>query len=252
MEDYMKLNLLVCAAVLCVIALPAAAEKKGKIQSAVKEGKYIESDLLSTAKLPYLPIPNTKDDYAFLQSIGKSTSVVVGRFSDGEKQIIFISDMNGDGKVDVSSTYYPDLKKFRNSTQPDKDYPSDRFKKMKEDIIRGAKGELNPNSEGADFVKRIAEKKNNIVMKVRFKNGFRVFVNDADDANLHRGIFYFSDNRKSEGGVDLAFKVEFHNVGPLMVSPIINYGVFCKDSLDASVIDVVTDLSQHTSKFFGE
>ena len=239
-------------AVLCLAVLPASAVKKGNIQPAVKEGKYIETDPLTVAKLPYLPIPNTKEDYALVQSLGKTTSVVIGRFADGEKQVVFVSDSNGDGKVDISTVYYPDQKKFRTSSQPEKDYPADAFKKMKQDIILGARGEFNPNAEGSDFVKRIVEKKNNIVVKVRFKNGYRVFVNDSDDANIHRAIFYFSDNRKSGGGADLAFNVSFRNVGPLMVSPIITYGVFCKDSEDPVVLETVTELSSYTAKFFGE
>ena len=248
MLKYSVLALSVC----CALALPGFAEKKGKIQPSVKEGKYIETDQVTAAKLPYLPIPSAKEDYAFLQSLGSASSIVVGHFSDGEKQITLVSDTNGDGKVDVASIYYPDIKKYKTYSQADKEYPADKFKQMKESIIRGVKGDLNPNVEGADFVKKMAEKKNNIVVKVRFKNGFRVFINDSDDANIHRSIFYFSDNRKSGGGADLAFRVEFHNVGPLMVSPIINYGVFCKDSTDPLIAETVTELSAHTAKYFGE
>lgn len=248
----MMKNTALALAVLCLAVIPASAAKKGNIQTSVKQGKYIETDLLSAAKLPYLPIPNTKEDYAFIQSLGKSTSVVIGRFADGEKQIVLIGDSDGDGKVDISSVYYPDQKKFKNSSQPEKEYSAEAFKKMKQDIILGARGEFNPNAEGSDFVKRMVVKKNNIVVKVRFKNGYRVFINDSDDATMHRAIFYFSDNRKSGGGADLAFNVAFRNVGPLMISPIINYGVFCKDSEDPVVFETVTELSAQTAKYFGE
>jgi hypothetical protein len=249
----MKLRNAAVFLLVTVFMFPVFAEKKGvKIQSTIKEGKYNETDILTASKLPYLPIPGTKEDYVIYQSIGKVSNIVIGRFSGGEKEIIFLSDDNGDGKVKTGSIYYPDLKKFKTIAQPNIEYPAERFKKLKLDVINGVQGEVTPNREGSDFIKKSVDKRSDLVMKVRTKNGFRVFVNDADDSNIHRAIFYYSNNRKSGGGADLAFKVEYNNVGNQMVSPIINFCVYCKDSEDPVAFEAVDDLSKYTAKFLGE
>ena len=58
--------------VMFTLILPAMAQKaSNKIMSSVAEGKYSEKDSITATKLAYLPIPSTKEDYAFLQSEGK-------------------------------------------------------------------------------------------------------------------------------------------------------------------------------------
>ena len=241
------------AAVILSVVMPLHAEKKAiKLMSTVKEGKYDATDQISAAKLAYLPIPGTKEDYVIFQSIGKVSTLVIGRFASGEKEIFYISDTNGDGKVDEGTTYFPDIKKFRAVAQVAQQYTPEKFKQMKLDVINGVRGELNPNQEGVSYIKKNVEKRSDIVKKTRYKNGFRVFINDPDDQNLHRAIFYYSNNKKSTGGADLAFKVEYRNVGTQMISPIINYNVYCKDSDDPVVAEVVDDLSKFTAQYFGE
>ncbi|MGL4368795.1 MAG: hypothetical protein ACRCUT_03870 [Spirochaetota bacterium] len=138
-----KMIFFASAAVICSLLFPAAAAKKPqKVMPTVKEGKYNETDLLTASKLPYLPIPGTKEDYAIFQSIGKVSTIVIGRFSQGEKEIVYLSDRNGDGKVDEGSSYFPDIKKFKAIGNPGGEYPAERFRKMKMDIINGISGEL--------------------------------------------------------------------------------------------------------------
>jgi hypothetical protein len=239
--------------VMFLLILPASAEKSSnKIMSTVKEGKYNEKDPITASKLMYLPIPSTKEDYAILQSEGKRTSIVLGRFKTGEKEIQLVADENGDGKIDTLVTYYPDTRKTVRNPQPSTVYSSEQFRKMKTDIINGVRMDLSPNPEGAAFIKKIIEGKSNIVKKVKFKNGYKVFIDDPDDMKTHRAMFYFGNNKKAGGGGDLAFEVRFHNVGSGMLSPIVNFSVYTRDSLDPVVIETVDDLVAYTAKNFGE
>jgi len=132
--------------VMLLLILPAMAEKTSNtIMSTVKEGSYNEKDPITASKLMYLPIPSTKEDYAMLQSEGKRTSIVIGRFKMGEKEILLISDENGDGKVDLAASYFPDTKKTVRNPNPSALYSDEQFKQMKIDIISGVRKELFPN-----------------------------------------------------------------------------------------------------------
>ncbi|HEY1407140.1 MAG TPA: hypothetical protein VF857_11070, partial [Spirochaetota bacterium] len=214
--------------------------------------KYQETDLITAGKLRYLPIPLGKENYAFLQSVGKVSNIVVGFFKEGEHRIVWISDENGDGTVDTGAIYFPDTGKIARIQNLGTEYSPETFKKMKLEIITSEKSDLTLNPEGSIYLKKIIESKSNLVKKIRFKNGYRAFVNDPDDPNNHRVIFYYSNNEKAEGGSDLAFEVRFHNNGSQMIRPVITYNVYCKDSVDPVVIDVVNDLTQFTKKNFGE
>jgi hypothetical protein len=238
---------------LSLFIFPLMAERlNNKIQSSVKEGRYEESDTLIVGRLPYLPIPSSKEDYAILQAIGSVTNIVIGNFKSGERKVIFISDTNADGTVDSGAIYYPDTKKLAKITQPAKDYPADLFKKMKLEIINGVSEDLTPNAEGSVYLKKLLESKSGLLRKVHYRNGYRTFINDPDDPKLHRVIFYYSNNQKANGGVDLAFEVVYRNVGSQMIAPIVKYSVYAKGSTDPVIAEVVNDLFAVTTKFFGE
>jgi hypothetical protein len=233
--------------------LPVFAERTNKTaQPSVKEGQYNGSEIVTGGKLAYLPIPIGREDYAFLQSIGKVTSIVIGYFMEGDRRIVWITDSNGDGTVDDGMIYYPENGKTSRIQNFSKEYTPEKFKKMKQDIISGKSQDLKLNPEGTLYLKKIVEAKSGLVKKVRYRNGFRTFVNDPDDPSTHRVMFYYSNNVKSGGGSDLVFEVFYHNQGTNMVSPVINCNVYCKDSYDPVVIEAVDDLSKFTSTYFGD
>jgi hypothetical protein len=252
-KEFISMKKIALLLFLSLFIFPLMAERVNtRILTSVKEGKYEESDLLIIGRIPYLPIPSTKEDYAILQAIGKVTNVVIGRFKSGEREIVFLSDENNDGTVDRGVIYYPDTKKLAKITQPAKDYPAEQFKRMKLDIISGVSEDLTPNAEGSVYLKKLLESKSPLLRKVHFKNGFRSFINDPDDPKLHRVIFYYSNNQKADGGVDLAFEVIYRNVGSQMIAPVVKYSVYAKGSTDPVIAEVVSDLSAVTAKFFGE
>jgi hypothetical protein len=246
MRKYLKAGIII--SIFVFAAFPVLSEKASiKILPSVSEGKYNETDALSFTKLAYMPIPSAKEDYAILQSIGRECNIVLGEFKSGDRKIILISDKNNDGTVDEVSTYMVDSKKTIRSKTPLQMYSADAFKKMKLDIIEGKRGELSPNAEGSAYAKKMIDSGSNIVRKIKYKNGFKVFIDDPDSPNSHRAMFFFSNN-ESTGGADLAFEVAYYNFGSQMVSSVIRFSVYCKDSTDKIIIDVTKDLAAYTAQ----
>jgi len=253
MEGAMYVKKIILCLVIAGTAMSAFAERLNKtIMPSTKEGKYNESNPITVGQLPYLPIPSGREDYAFLQSIGKVTNVVIGYFMEGERRIVWISDSNSDGTVDTGMIYYPETKKISKVQDIQKDYSPDKFAALKKEIISGQSKNLTLNPEGALYLKKIIESKSALVKKVRYRNGFRTLVNDPDDTTTHRVMFYYSNNEKSGGGSDLVFQVYYHNQGPSMIAPVIPCNVYCKDSSDPVVVEAVNELSKFTGKYFGE
>jgi hypothetical protein len=229
-------------------AFPVLSEKATtKVQTAVSEGKYNETDALTFTKLAYMPIPLAKEDYAILQSIGRESHIVIGQFKSGDRKIILITDKNNDGTVDEVSTYMVDSKKTIRSKNPAQMYSAETFKKMKIEIIEGKRGELSPNAEGSVYAKKLIDSSTNIIRKVKAKNGYKVFVEDPDSRDNHRAMFYFSNN-ESVGGADLAFEVVYFNVGSRMVSSVVRFSVYCKDSTDITIIEAAKELTAYTAQ----
>jgi hypothetical protein len=246
----MKKNLLVSflAGVVFMQGAVSFAEKAvTRIMPPDGEGSYGETDKLSVNKISKLPVPNSREDYAFIQSIGNETCVVLGLFKGNDRRIIMITDSNNDGKADGVATYYADTRRTVVSKTPAKDYSEDQLKKMKQDIINGVQGEVFPNPEGSAYLKKVINGKPGSYKRARFKNGYKIFVDDPDILDLHRVIFYYSNNTRSGGAADLAFEVVYNQVGPQMVSPVIKFSVYCKDSTDPVVQETVKELLDYTS-----
>jgi hypothetical protein len=249
----MKTRLIALLSIFSMFLVPALAERKSSnVMSSVKEGKYNESDRLTVGKLRYLPVPNTKEDYVILQSIGKVTSLVIGHFKDSAREIIILTDKDSDGKVDSGKVYDFDENKITNIPNVATEYPPDKFRKMKLDVMNGVRGSVFPNPEGAIYLKKMLEDKTGMVKKSRHNNGFRIYVNDPDEPSRFRAVFYYSDNRKGSGGVDLAFELMYNNIGNQMVSPVISYNVYCRGSFDEVVTEMVEDLSKFTVSHFND
>lgn len=226
----------------------AFAEKaSNKIQPADIDGSYSETDKISVNKISQLPVPNSREDYAFLQSIGSETRVVLGFFKTGDRRIVVITDKNNDGKADSVATYYADTKRTVVSRTPETDYSEDHLKKIKQDILDGVRGEVNPNPEGITYLKKIISGQTGIFKRSKYKNGYKIFIDDPDVKDFHRIIFYYSNNQVSGGGADLAFEVVYNQIGPQMVSPVIKFSVYCKDSTDKQILESVKDLYDSTS-----
>ncbi|MCP4130253.1 MAG: hypothetical protein GY754_04660 [bacterium] len=222
-----------------------SATKKGMpIQSRIASGVYVHTNILRISDIRNLPIPKTNVDYAFIQSLDTICNVVVGKFTTGHKEIIIYKDKNVDGKVDIIAHWYVDRKKFKFEPDPNKFCPPEEFKKMKEQILQGTTGKLNPNEEGIQYLNVLFQDSGNIR---RWYNGYLVTGLDPDDESSQRVVYFFSDNQVR--GVDISFIVKYVNRGLVRESPIIKYAVYCKDTKDKYLIDTVKKLMKEAKKF---
>ena len=227
--------------------LLASSTRGMPIQSGVASGNYLHTRSLRINDMKSLPVPKTNEDYAFLQSINTECCVVIGKFTKGYREIVLYMDKDVDGKVDYVVHWFVDKKMYKYESEPDKYCPPEKFKKMKADIIMGARGELNPNPEGTQFLERLFENSANIR---KYGLGYRVVGLAPDDHTVERVTYYFADH--TIRGVDLTFEVKYKNLQLVRESPIINFGVYCKNSQDKFLIETVKklmkDAQQYSSK----
>ncbi len=216
------------------------------VQSQVKKGNYIPSDLITPAKLRNLPIPTTGEDYAFYQSIGKITNIVIGNFSRGENRITLISDKDADGIVDELVYWFEDISKFQKVNHPEIMYSPEKFKELKLAIINGDKKELSPNEEGLKYLKGVLSQS---VMNINISKsdlGYIVSVLDADNRKKVRLSYQFANN--GNRGVDLIFDVKYYNVINNLVKPVIPNSVYCSGSFDSVALSITDELTELTRK----
>jgi hypothetical protein len=221
-------------------------------QSGTKSGKYVPSDLITKSKLKDMPVPHALEDYALFQSIGKVTNVVIGDFKSGENKITLITDNNADGVVDAVSTWDYEQKKFSEIPKPSEHISKEKFLQMKKDIFAGASDSgLRSNPEGIHFLKKVMEERATRMVKVSKHNrGYRIAVTDADDTRKNRLVFSYSDNGIL--GKDAAFEVHYRIVGEYNLIPVIKTGVFCKNSVDPYVIEVIEEIKKIISDNYKE
>ncbi|HEY1406383.1 MAG TPA: hypothetical protein VF857_07225 [Spirochaetota bacterium] len=239
MRNFMMCSVIVIA-VICSMAVGYAEKGINNLLPSVSKGKYDARELVSSEKLPYLPIPSSNEDYAFIQSIGPVTNVVLGQFKSGDREIVLITDRNSDGKVDAASMYSVDNKFIKRLDISQKEYSEENFKKMKTEIINGTRGELSPNVEGSLYLEKLISEKSKVIKITKYKKGYMLYINDPDEGNTNRAKFYFADN--ANGGGDLAFEVNYINVGKQRIRPVISYSVYSNNSSDPVVIDKVKEL----------
>lgn len=226
----------------CLLGLSGYADNNADIVKSVKKGSYTPDKALSLKDLRYLPIPESNENYAFLQSIDATTSVVIGNFASGDRIITLIQDKNSDGTVDLVVYWYVDSEKFRYDANPAKAYSQESFKTLKDDILNGVSRTVSPNKEGLKIIEQLYQGPGNIK---RWRNGFNVTSYDPDDINKVRLNYFFS---LSADGADLVFEVIYIPRNNIRVSPVINKGVYCKNSKDPYINEVIKKLIEDTRK----
>ena len=245
MKTKRNICLIACLAIFFSQISVHSSTRGKKIQHSIEKGVYIPADLVRMQNMQKLPIPSSNDDYAFFQSIGKRSNVVIGNFKSGERVITLITDKNADGKVDRVAHWFIDLNRIDVLPYPQKYCDAKKFLKYKEDIINGNRETLSPNPEGFSYINVLIRTPSKVS---RLKHGFKVYAYDTDEPSQLRVSYYFSDN--GVHGVDLAFQVRYYNVKIGRVSPLINYAVYCKDSYDPYVIKKVKKIIEETKKYY--
>ena len=251
-----RLSIILCITVIFAFIFHNgySLEKLGAPQSHVQKGIYVPGDILSITKMKFLPIPSGTTDYAFFQSINKISTVVIGKFKIGEKEVILIQDENTDGKVDLVAHWTVDQNRIDREGAPETYCSAEDFKKLKDAIVNGKTetvvlGGINtiitPNREGMAVIEKLIKTPSNIV---KYKQGLRISKIDPDELSQEMYAYSFSFNDQN-GTADLAFDIKYYYSGRQRISPIVNYGVYCLQSQDPFVIETVKKLREMAGKY---
>ena len=213
------------------------------VQRNIAKGQYIPAVDVTIKDMRNMPIPSSNENYAFIQSLDAVTNIVIGNFASGEREIILIKDKNSDGEVDLVAHWFVDRETFKFDASPTTTYNSVQFRKMKEDIINGVRGEVFPNQEGLEYIRVLYQNSDNIK---KWRNGFLVTKYDPDNVVREMNRYSYS---LSADGADMVFEIIYTYKGANRVSPIINQCVYCKNSKDKVVIEIINKLLDETKKF---
>ncbi len=228
-----------------VILTLAAFIATGAVVYAVSEFKhdYLTKEPITRDRLRFLPVPADFRNYFLLQSIGDVTNVVIGDFVGAEKFICLVTDQGSDDVIDNVVEYYPDIKKY---TQPGK--PTTAFftnlKDIKKQIIEGTifRNTYSNKMNSVDLLKQRLERGRDIY---RTGYGYSVKVYDPDNPSTIMSEFFFS---KRGGKYDLIFATYYYRVFNTQISPSIYFSVYCKDSKDPMIAEVVESLLKMVPK----
>jgi hypothetical protein len=247
MKNFISFIFLILMFLVSISVITGTSRSKN-VQTKIKSGNYIEDELMTNRRLQNLPIPISNENYAFIQSIGNVTNVVIANFAEGQHIITWIQDENADATVDQVVYYYPETNKFRVEPNPEEVYSAENFKKVKTDILNGVQGEIYPNREGIPPLKKLLENTSDKIEVQKTKNGYRVRIPDADIKSTTRITFLYSNNRAE--GYDFVVDVEYHNVRETLIAPIIRRSIYCKNSNDPLIKEVTQDLLDFTAKYY--
>jgi len=205
-------------------------------QQIFKSNEFIQSDI-SPDRLQFMPVTEDFRNYFVLQCIGNTVSVLIGDFTSTEKVISLAKDKNGDGKPDEVYEYFPDNKKL---TTPLK--PTTAFYKsiddLKKDIISGDIFSVNYSYKMNSLPLLKAKLKTGRDV-YRFKYGYSVKMYDPDAPTTITGEYFFG---KNDGKYDLIFTTYYYKLYRTKISPPLSYSVYCKDTTDKYIADIVEEL----------
>jgi len=203
----------------------------------VKESSFLLKEALIPGIVKMLPVPVDFRNYFVLQAIDDSTSILIGDFSGSEKVISLAVDSNQDGKSDTVSEYYPDSRKSTKPAAPSTQFYTS-FDQTRNDII-----------SGTIFANNYSYRMFSInTLKARLKAGkdiygwsygYNVKVYDPDNPSTIQGEFFFS---KKNGLYTLIFATYYFKLYKTRVTPPLYYSVFCKDTKDPKIKEVVDQL----------
>jgi hypothetical protein len=240
-----------------LIPVLLSSQNKIDIVTEIESGTYVQDDLVTVEKLRLLPVPKSKNNYAFFQSIDNKSNIIIGNFNANESMILLIQDSNADGKVDIVASWYPGTKKQVIESDPGEFCTIDKFKILKEVIFNGKTEKIilgrkdliiKPNPQGISRYEQIINGESNIV---KYKQGLRVTLIDPDDRTKEMEVYSYSQN-DSDKSADVTFKIIYSYKGNNRVNPIINFSIYCSKSHDPFVIETVKQLREISKKYYNK
>jgi len=202
----------------------------------------IQVKKVDAGRLKYFPVPSDNKNYFFLQSINNQTQIIIGDFSkSNNKRLILITLGKDYNSIKSVVEYYPDKKNMRVMKDSDSEYFTKDIVKLKKDIITGAIyrknycDRMNSCQELEDILK---QNENTNILSDTY--GFTIKLTETDNPVTPSALFTYG---KSETGYYLQFRTEFYRLNYRTVEkPILRYSVYCKDTNDPVVADLVEEL----------
>jgi len=205
-------------------------------QQIFKSNEFIQTDI-SPDRLQFMPVTEDFRNYFVLQCIGNTVSVLIGDFTGIEKVISLVKDTNGDGKPDEVYEYFPESKRLTIPLKPTTGFYKG-LDEMKKDIITGDIFFINYSYKMYSLpLLRAKLKSGRDIFK--FKHGYSVKLYDPDAPTTISGEFFFG---KKDGKYDLIFTTYYYKLYRTKISPPLSYSVYCKDTTDKYIADIVEDL----------
>lgn len=203
----------------------------------VKEYSFLLKEELKPGIVKMLPVPVDFRNYFVLQAINDTTSIIIGDFSGSEKLISISLDSNQDGKAETVSEFFPDSGKTTKPAVPSTPLYSS-FDQVRNDIING---KIFANNYSYRMFSLENLKKQLIMGKdiFRWNYGYNVKLYDPDYPSTTMGEFFFS---KKNGMYTLIFATYYFKLYKTRVTPQLYYSVFCKDTKDPKIVQVVEEL----------
>ncbi len=204
-------------------------------------GQYQTSSFLkeklTSNRVRLMPVPDDFRNYFILQSIGDTSTLVIGDFTGTEKVISMIRDNDNDNKPDEILEYFPEPKKITRPVKPSTGFYKS-FEEMKQQIISGEIYRMNysykMNSLGL-LVKKLEAGRD----IYRHEHGYSVKVYDPDAATTIMSEYFFG---KKDGRYDLIFSTSYYKLYRTKISPAVEYSVYCRNSNDPLVAKTVERL----------
>ncbi|HOP30605.1 MAG TPA: hypothetical protein P5120_10755 [Spirochaetota bacterium] len=193
-------------------------------------------------RLKLYPVPHDHRNYFFLQSVDNTTQIIIGDFSKNDKKKIILITLGSDfNTIKSVLEYEPDKRSLRVRKESDSQFFTKDIAKLKKDIITGALFNIShaDRMKSYDALEMIF-KKNEATTVLPDTYGFTVKLTEVDETNKPMALFTFG---RSETGYFLQFRTEYYRINARnTVKPILRYSVYCKDTNDPVVKDLVEEL----------
>lgn len=186
----------------------------------------------------FLPVTSDWRNYYVLQSINDETNIIIGDFLRSEINLTLIMDKGSDGTVDKVIEYFPKSDKIEEPLKPSSKLFTE-FTQMKKDIIEGSifKNNFTYKMNSLSDLKKHIQLGRNIY---KYEFGYTVKIYDPDKPTSIMSEFSFQKNL--DGRCDLVFTTYYYYSFKTVISPEVIYSVYCKNSKDPYVLEVIESL----------
>lgn len=204
---------------------------------------FIADKVIKKDSLRFFAVPGKARNYFLFQSIGNSSRIVIGEFVVDAQMISLIIDKGSDGKVDNVIEYFPSDRGYNYPQKPtSKIYTN--FEEIKRQIIDGTIFKQN-YSFNMSSLPQLKERLRLRRGMYKSRQGYSVKIYDPESPSSIMSEFYFS---KKNARYDLVFNTYYYKIAYNRISPFIFISVYCKDSEDPYIKEVVESLFKIISK----